>query len=138
MNMLSRNPTYLCDRRCIAIVALIFWSATANAQPGTALWTNRYNGPISPATPFEYAPAIVADKNGDAVVTGYSVGAGIGIRNPAARGSSSWFQNAKLSKADFSALNRSPEPSVERLDPVVVIPDCEHAVCANRKYNVVI
>ncbi len=46
----------------------ITYSAT-----GTALWTNRYNGPVNGP---DHATAIAADNSGNVVVTGFSTGSG--------------------------------------------------------------
>ncbi len=46
------------------------------SSAGTALWTNRYNGPVSG---IDQATAIAADTNGNVFVTGFSEGNGTGF-----------------------------------------------------------
>ncbi len=53
------------------VITLIFCPAKASAQPGTTLWTNRYNGP---GNGQDSAYAVAVDGSGNAFVTGSSSG----------------------------------------------------------------
>ncbi len=57
----------------VVIVALLFWKVPASAQPGTPVWTNRYDGSMHN---HDYARAMAVDGSGNVIVTGYSYSGG--------------------------------------------------------------
>ena len=59
---------------CVAALGFLLCSAAAFAQPGTAVWTNRYNGP---GNYDDYGNSIAVDGSGNVFVTGGSYGSDI-------------------------------------------------------------